>query len=287
MIRNFIYSDSDKIRSISSQIFEGVSEHIIKSSETAKGVHEKQKGPLGSGQLLGDIFSRTESSQELRFLEDYAYTILENKLLEDDLMQAYEKTYDGSGLSKSFVKIKARLNINDLAESAKTLVEFNELGEAFWRVSNEPMGWTPNIKILSEGEVKRKAGESGLYLNKRVADSAAHILRFGYGDLIEATMNVGSIVFSAPIKRKFLREDVNMILHKYSRRSQVDFVMLGIVTQRGSHDEDEDIPNVGDAEGLKNAMRTLALHLRTVERMYSAPSTNEIIIDPIAIYSLL
>ncbi len=287
MIRNFLYSDSEKIRSISSQIFEGVSEHVIHSRETASEVTEEQKGPLGSGKLLGDIFSRTESSKELRFLEDYAYTILENKLTEDDLLQSFSADSIEVQPSKNFVKIRARLNINDLEASAKTLSEFNELGEAFWRVTNEPMGWLPGVKILSDGEVKKKAGESGLYLNKRVADSASHILKFGYGDLIEANMTVGTTIFSAPIKRKFLREDENMILHKYSRRSQVDFVMLGIVTQRGDNNDQEDIPNVAEAEGLKNAMRALALHLRTVERTYSAPSKNEVIIDPIAIYSLL
>jgi hypothetical protein len=34
-------------------------------------------------------------------------------------------------------------------------------------------------------------------------------------------------------------------------------------------------------------MRTLALHLQTVEQFFVGPLTNEIVLDPIAIYSAI
>ena len=63
--------------------------------------------------------------------------------------------------------------------------------------------------------------------------------------------------------------------------------MLGLITQRGNHQPDEFIiPEITAEGGIKEAMRTLALHLRTVEQAFSGPSPNEIVIDPIALYSL-
>ena len=70
VIRNFLYSDSEKIRSISSQIFEGVSESFVLSKEESKSDSEEQKGKFANGRLLGDIFTQSTSSQELRFLEE-------------------------------------------------------------------------------------------------------------------------------------------------------------------------------------------------------------------------
>lgn len=288
VIRNFIYSDSEKIRSLSSQIFEGVSESFALSKSNTVEQTEDQKGPVGSGRLLGDIFSQSDSSTETKFLEDFAYTLLEAKLISDDLVAEISSANEDVNFSKSFIKITAKLDVNDLSHSSKVLSEFNNLGEAFWRVTNEKLEWDPRSKSLPDNEVRKQAGQSGMFLNKKVADAASYILNFGYGDLIEVNMTTGKSLFSAPIKREFLRDDERMFVHKYSRTSQSNFTMLGIITQRGSFDNmSASLPDVADADGMKNAMRTLSLHLRELENTYSAPSSNEIIIDPIAIYSIL
>ncbi|MHA6724160.1 DUF6414 family protein [Sphingomonas sp. RS2018] len=288
MIRNFIYADSAKIRSISSQIFEGVSEGFISSKTTKSKEFENQSGPIGSGKLLGDIFSQSDSSTEFGFLEDFAYTLLEKRLEENECVDIVNSETSEVSVNKAFVKITAPLVINDLKHTAKTLADFNFVTEAFWRVTNEPMNWTPTVKLVADSDIKKKVAENGAYFNKKVSDAAAYILNFGYGNLIEANMTSGGYIWSGPIKRQFLRDDEDMIIHKYSRTSQSDFVMLGIVTQKGSiGDNDITIPDVADADGLKNAMRTLSRHLRQFEKTYSAPAKNEIIIDPIAIYSIL
>lgn len=288
VIRNFLYSDSEKIRSISSQIFEGVSESFVLSKEESKSDSEEQKGKFASGRLLGDIFTQSTSSQELRFLEDFAYTLLEKKLTDDGLLQEISTKSVSNEANKSFIKINSKLHVNDLEKSSKTVRDFNEIGEAFWRVTNEQMNWSANQRILPDADVKKKAGEIGMQLNKKVAESATKLLEFGYGNLIETNMIINEMIFSAPLKRQFLRENEEMILHKYSRVSQSEFIMLGIVTYRGYVEEiDPKIPDVKDADGIKNAMRSLALHLNTFEKTFSAPVKNEIIIDPIAIYSVL
>lgn len=287
MIRNFVYLDSDKLRSISSQIFEGVTEQVISTSSNKTSNNEEQKGPVASGRLLANIFSQEGSSSELKFMEDFAYTIFEKKLLDDGLVSTNLNTEFDS--SKSFVKITANLTLNDLAVSSRTLNNFNDLGEAMWRVSNEQMIVSNNNgKIATDSEARKKAADNGMQLNKKVSDSALKLIDYGFEGMIEANMSSEGLLFSAPLKREFFRETERMIVHKYSRVSKIKFNMFGIITQRGGDPSEEtEIPGVADQSDIRNAMRALSLHMRVLENVFNAPAHNEIIIDPIAIYSII
>ena len=86
MIKNFIYLDEEKMYSLSSQLFEGVTEYVLNESSSEQGKSEEQKGPVGSGRVLGDILKNSERNTEKKFLNDYSYTIFEKKLLEEELV---------------------------------------------------------------------------------------------------------------------------------------------------------------------------------------------------------
>jgi hypothetical protein len=289
MIRNFIYLDSDKLRSFSSQLFEGITEQVVSSRSERNEKNEMQKGPVGSGRLLADIFSQEGSSAELKFLEDHAYTLFEDHLTNHNLIASFASGTNLTRIDKSFVKVTSKLQINDLAITASVVRDFNKFGEAFWRVTNEQMQWSPTgQKIASDGDAKKKAGEAGFQMNQKVSDAAAHLMEFGYKDLIEAHMDIEDGTFSAPLKRTSLREQEWMIIHKYSRLTQAEFTMVGVITQQGGMNAEKIIPpEVSSADGMKHAMRLLANHLRVLENTFSAALSNEVILDPIALYSTL
>ncbi len=54
-IKNFIYLDEYKMYSISSQIFEGITEYLMNYEESTKEESEEQKGPISSGRVVADI----------------------------------------------------------------------------------------------------------------------------------------------------------------------------------------------------------------------------------------
>lgn len=285
MIRSFIYLDSEKLRSISSQLFEGVTEQVLKASGSSDTQQSSQKGPLNSGRLVGDIFSIERSSTELRFLEDHAYTLLEEKLSAENLVDHFESSSEMAQVLRKFVKVTGVLSVNDMAVSSATLKDFNAIGEAQWRVGNES---SDNPKSVPDADARKKAAEAGLQLNKKWSEAVGRLLDFGFADLLEFHMQAGTTLFSAPIKREFLRESERMLLHKYSRVSQFPFSMVGIVTQVHQHDPEAAAPpDVKDSGSIKGAMRTLALHLRALEQIYAGPVAGETIIDPIAVYSIL
>lgn len=81
MIKNFIYLDEDKMYSLSSQIFEGVTEYILDEKSTESEETESQKGPLASGRILSDILKRVGRTTEKKFLNDFSYSLFEKNCL--------------------------------------------------------------------------------------------------------------------------------------------------------------------------------------------------------------
>ena len=81
MIKNFIYLDEEKMYSLSSQVFEGITEYVLNEKSTESENIESQKGPVGSGRILGDILRQADKKTEKKFLSDFSYTLFEQKLL--------------------------------------------------------------------------------------------------------------------------------------------------------------------------------------------------------------
>ena len=287
MIRNFLYLDSQKLRSVSSQLFEGVADYVLHSQKERSEETEQQKGPVASGRLLGDIFAKEKSSTEMRFLEDHAYSIFEARIAELDLIEDSSSQSFSTKSQKAFFKVTEKLRINDIAATVGVLEKFNEIGEAFARMTTTPQGGlTGGSSQLSDAEIKKLAIKSGMHMDPKLSKSLRTLIAFGLSDVLEASVITGDHLFTAPLKRELLRETAEMILYKFSRVTQQKFSLVGTVTQRGGVVEAEDqLPDVKDSEGVKMAMRTLSLHLRTVEQFFLGPLSTELVIDPIAIYA--
>ena len=84
MIKNFIYLDEEKMYSLSSQIFEGITEYVLNESGTSNQDSESQKGPVGSGKILADVIISTSKATEKKFFHDHSFTLFENHLMEQN-----------------------------------------------------------------------------------------------------------------------------------------------------------------------------------------------------------
>lgn len=289
MMRNFVYLDSEKLKSFSSQLFEGVTEQVVSHEKSSDSHSTDQKGPVSSGRMVGEIFAQERSSTQLKFLEDHAYTLFEDKLLEERQVCVIPDEDPVENRTKSFVKATARIRINDFQHSVKSFRQFNQMGEALWRVTNEKMAYFDDggaTKIVSDGEAKKKAAEIGLQLHQKVLESAAFLIEQNFGELLEINMNSGGWLISAPIRRHFLREPEALLVQKYSRTPQIEFTVLGLPAQFGDSIENPtEIPDVKDANNLRDAIQSISLHLGNIERNFGAPQAKELILDPIAIYA--
>lgn len=67
MIKNFIYLDEQKMYSLSSQIFEGITAFVLNESGNEGKDSESQKGPVGSGRTLANVIKSSSKSTEKNF----------------------------------------------------------------------------------------------------------------------------------------------------------------------------------------------------------------------------
>lgn len=299
--------------SISSQIFEGLTEYIIDRSQDSRQDSESQEGPIGSGRVLADIISRESSVEERKFLHDYSYNLFEEKLLEDQkVLQVESKniTEAVDSLEKyEFIKVKGRLLFSDIKLISETINDFNQLGEALVYItnfSNLEQLKQQNNDILSQVKSRNDKGfakqnpkrlddlsavakQLGLSMDEGFLDRVKFVLNYGYKDQFEVKIylpidNEEIYLFSAPLKRNYLKEEEHLIVNKFSRYSEKEFVIFGMITQSKGSQATLPVKEGISPEDMKQAISQLVLGILNLEKQFIGKIENEILIDPIAIY---
>jgi hypothetical protein len=317
-IKSFIYLDIDKMYSISSQIFEGMTEYILKS--TSETVEEKteQKGKIGSGQILADIVEKQKNEVEKKFLHDFSYNLFEDKLIENqkvlDITSMNVREQSQYLNDYRFVKITSRIAFNDTKLIEETLATFNELGLSItfltkggqMRPSDSELNKELNtikdrnqkakVKGLIESsfpKLKKIAAEDNMYLNEEFLERVRHMISYGYNGHFEVAapfeVNESHILFSAILKRAMLKESELDIIKKHGRLSEKTFTIFGILTQTKDHKKDLQLyrDRNGDdsaAGSMKEAIMNIVFHLANIESTFSGKLSYEYVVDPIAIY---
>jgi hypothetical protein len=299
--------------SISSQIFEGLTEYVISHSKNSDKDLESQEGPIGSGRVLADIISRESSTEERKFLHDYSYNLFEEKLFEEKKVLQIDSEGVVEFLNKlgtyEFIKVKGRLLFSDVKLISETIDEFNELGEALVYITNfhnldqlkqqystiSPQVKNRNDKAFAKQSSKRLddlsaiAKQLGMNMEQGFLDRLRFVLNYGYKDQLEVKVYLSNnsdetYLFSAPLKRAFLKEEEHLIVSKFSRYSEKEFVIFGMITQSRGSQPALPIKESASPEDIKQAISQLVLGLLNLEKQFTGKVENETMIDPIAVY---
>ena len=139
-IKSFVYLDEYKMYSVSSQIFEGITEYLIDYQETTTGETESQRGPFGSGRVMADILKSASRTEERKYLHDYSYSLFEQELLNNNrVIKVSEENIHGAIESindTGFIAVRGTAIFNDMRTIKSTMNRFNDLGEAIAYVTN-------------------------------------------------------------------------------------------------------------------------------------------------------
>jgi muramoyltetrapeptide carboxypeptidase LdcA involved in peptidoglycan recycling len=138
-----------------------------------------------------------------------------------------------------------------------------------------------------------RAKEAGLAMDQDFLDKIKFVLNYGYKEQLEAKVyfleDSGNnyYSFSSPLKRNYLKEDEHLIVSKFSRYSEKEFVIFGMITQ--SKENQSGVPveqntNSQDFKHIKQAISQLISGILHVEEQFLGKVENEVLIDPIAIY---
>ncbi|PPK74541.1 hypothetical protein B0F87_10815 [Methylobacter tundripaludum] len=315
VIKNFIYLDEEKMYSLSSQIFEGVTEYVLNEKSSEAENSESQKGPVGSGKIFGDILRQVDKKIEKKFLSDFSYTLFEKKLLDDlNVIEVNDSVsieeLRNKAKSISFIKVTATAVFNDMKLIKDTIKNFNNVGSALAYVTNIKMinevrtacaqlenaksttkDRNQQSKLTSQNKtlttaIEQLAKEQGLQQDQVFLDNLALILNYGFQDQLEIQMKLIDSIVSANLKRECLRENEELIIKKYSRQTECSFVMFGILTQY-KRDKLEGIKELNNTSSIKEALMNMVANLTNIEETFIGRLNNEVIIDPIALYTEL
>lgn len=134
--------------------------------------------------------------------------------------------------------------------------------------------------------IKKLARDQGLNLNDDFLKNLAFILDYAFRDQFVVQRHLGPYTFSADCKRDDLRENEHLLVRKYSRLVEKEFVLVGSVTQSSSKTADyvENGEEKYEFQHIKEAVMSLVENLSVIEAEFSGKLENEIIVDPIAIY---
>ncbi len=311
-IKSFLYLDEYKMYSISSQIFEGLTEYSIDSQGTINEETEKQKGPFGSGRVLGNILRSEFKIEEKRYLHDYSYSIFEHRLNEQERIRVIDSTNITEAMGcveqLAFVKIRAKAVFNDMNMLKGIIEGFNDLGEALAYVTNfdELQGVTQQLaelegtpinkskkaklrkKLKELSSIEALAAAQGLRQDPNFLEKLALLLDFGFQDQLEVRMNANPYTFSANLKRDCLREDEHLLVRKYSRFPEKTFVLFGTIAQSATivdKADPEDVNTINPKpDNIKEAVMGIVEALYGIEQSFTGKLADEVVIDPIALY---
>ena len=287
-IKNLIYLDEYKMYSISSQLFGGLTEHVINVEHSADEKDERQSGPFGSGRMLANILKSGNSVEERRFLHDFSYTLFETALYGEgkvtDVSDLADTDVSDAVANASFVAVRGRMVFNDMRVIDTIVSNFNTIGEALSYVigfgaNDAPLpdagrtgdrGNNKQRSRIQEAEQRRQMRElaqsAGLYFDPTFLEKLRVILEYGYKDAFEAHIDIGPYTFSAPLQRQHFREPEDLVVKKYSRFSEQEFVLFGTVAQGIGGNTPERALNKGADSELKVAV---------TDAMNAAPSMKE------------
>lgn len=304
-MRHFIYLDTEKLFSISSQLFNGFTESVISETSSQERTDEQQKMSWGKGTQLGHLFVEASKSVEKKFLHDQALVYLEEKLIEnEDLLELnnsiIEPVSNENLLSKKFIKLKAKVQISDYLELKSLLENFNDLGLSITYLSNleETVVAKEAQKLLKQTtdrnekaklqamiksypKLEEAALEAGLRLDPDLIKHILNMVSYRYTDEFIFSQNLSNKVFNSILNRKYLREPENLLKRKY-QETHKDLVIIGSVCQLPI---DKDVVEVKDSfDNLKEIVQNLALMKQNLDISIDGLMENEVIIDPIAAY---
>lgn len=308
MIKNFIYLDEQKMYSLSSQIFEGITEYILNENSSDKQNSETQRGPVGSGRIFYDALSSGNKETEKKFFHDHNFSLFENKLLESgnvlSLCDGYNsfETLNTKLDDYSFISIRSKAVFNDADKLESLFSEFNKIGKSIVNLTyyeeirqlqeslkslvgsgykTERSAIENKIKELSNTD--KIARESKLYHDPKFLENLSFMIKYNFSGQFDIQQSLGNYLFTSPINKNYLRESEDLLIKKYSRKTTKDVVVFGIVSQSLSM-PDIKVSDQPDYKNFKQALDYMADHLTVIENSMFGKLENEIVIDPIAVY---
>ena len=301
-IRNFIYLDYEKMYSLSAQLFQGV----IFESIAEKGYVFSEKNTLNDNAHQNPENTSVDNSSRVNYIKpyDYHYSMFEEKLSSLEKISHVSKSdlslfSSHEEIEKSpFIKSTGEIIINDPLDLYNLTKNFKKISGHLNYISHaevlndiyvemaklDPSEKSAIAKLRAESKkIEEKIKYDSDCINETYNSHLAEVIKFSFGDNdIEVNQNLQTHIITAYMHRRFFKQDISSLVKKYSRKTVLNFTILGIATQYKK--EQWEIPNI-EFPMFRDAMKNLVVAQNDVEKTFSEPCHEEIVVEPIAMYT--
>lgn len=275
-MRLFLYLDIEKISSLYAQEFEGMIEKFIDIKKNKINEIDSQKGSILSGNLKKFYNMNEIEKIETKYLHDFLYTKLEEKIESQIKKISNEEIFDFKEISTlSFIKVTGEATFFDANSLIRILDKLKIMEKIF---SNF------NKQNLSSNTKKNRKRDNENNVDFNMVKDIKSIFETFNSDLFEVELKIGDTKFTSNLNEKYLKEEKEKILYKLSINTEVKVTLFGIVTQSLNKkvNDMEVSPNLGNS--IKEIGKYFSQPMEIFQELIYGKAENEVKVDPIALY---
>ncbi len=319
-IRDYLYLDIDRVRSIYAQATGGLTESIRELQEeidTHSNDHQAKNESLSKSIMLGSGRIAT------RVLHDYLFTAMEKEL--GDKIVEVSKQIICDVAPGTLFRVSGRAEVDDVARMQIIMENYNdmykyllaisqasEIQETVWDLQDELQTANSNrkgnrrskkdvetlLKQLEPEEISStilREGRAGI--SPLITETFRRVNGLFYDDIFEVKIipDFDDVsVLRGIINKEFLREDPTIIYAKYGSRPSVNWTMVGQVTtllepkitdtETGNGENAESVEDEQD-KGLRDVLEGVYDPIAVLEELLMRSSIRTTwIATPLAIY---
>lgn len=295
-IRDFIYIDIDRVKSIISQLEEG----LIDQTQILSG-NSEGSALRGEGGLSG--FFKAAANSEFKFhrqlsetksLHDYIYNKVESLLLNEkqllEIPNEKSVTYSSDMRetigNSSFILTRGKVTINDFRQLKMFLENFDDFAKFIAKccVSTQIKNSTKSEQKIACDKMTSDFKKS---LDKDFRNGLVQLIDMFYQNRIIIKVipykEYPDFRFVGNIDKAYLRDDIESIIYKYGTAPVSDWIIFGQVASVTPLNRPNEIFNMTGNQ-IENAFQQMFDAYRKIENMAQSVTYPEIAITPIAIY---
>lgn len=293
-VRDFIYVDIERLKSIISQVESG----IIEKVDGTTGRQQSASGSMEAG-ILGLLKGSSEAEvimhrnvTETKSLHDYIYNKVELSLIERQLLQKipdekaieYSENLRNELGHSSYILVRGKVNINDFGQIKEYMTNFKSIAEFLGQCSVQNLDLNKKDK---KAAIKERTEKIMGNLDETYLNGLEKFIDLFYQDrviikIIPYNSNA-EFRFVGNISPEYLRDDINSITYKYGTAPVSEWTIFGQIASIPPKDRSHQNLDMSGSP-IEVALQKMFDSLRNVELTAQSVSYPEIAITPIAIY---
>lgn len=314
-VRDYLYLDIDRVRSIYAQSSGGLIESIRELQEeidTHSKEHQAENEMLSKNILLGSSRIATQ------VLHDYLFTSVEKKLNEKIIEVSKDTISDIH--SGTLFRISGKVEIDDIERMQHIMENYNdvykylltvgmasEIQEKVWELEDQLKAATHKNKSKIKGHLESLSPEeiSSTILREQragvsplISETFRRVYGLLYKDIFEVKIVAefdNNAVFRGILNKEHLREAPTIMYAKYGTRPSVNWTMIGQVTtvqkpkvidaETNISQDEQDVTYTKQGSNLRDAIEKLYNPIAEIEEQLIRSAIRTIwIATPLAIY---